>query len=161
MERTSQESEKIIAEARNENLKQMDEIHVTNKKVAELESKLKDMESKLAERDAMIKVLQKHSEDRNAVLQKTMLVRRFPNRHTRSASTMGLVVSSTSSTNQISSPNTNDVGSISNDFSKLLVTNSPTIIPNNSLCLNHDCQDSSTNIDEQLKEIDSQLSNKV
>lgn len=42
----------------------MDEVHAAQKKVADLESRLKDLESKLAERDAMIKVLQKHTYDK-------------------------------------------------------------------------------------------------
>ncbi|XP_017782516.1 PREDICTED: angiomotin-like isoform X2 [Nicrophorus vespilloides] len=60
LEKTSQETEKIIAEARNEKIRHMDEAHASQKKVTDLESRLKDLESKLAERDAMIRVLQKH-----------------------------------------------------------------------------------------------------
>ena len=152
LERTSQESEKLIAEARNERLKHMDEIHLANKKFAELESKLKDVESKLAEKDAMIKVLQKHSEDRDAVLQKT-LVRRFPNRHTRSASTMGLVVANSTSA-PINTSTVNNSDSLSAEFSKLLVSNSNQrsncSITNNNLILNSDCESNMNNIDEQL-----------
>lgn len=160
LERTSQESEKLIAEARNERLKHMDEIHFANKKFTELESKLKDVESKLAEKDAMIKVLQKHSEDRDAVLQKT-LVRRFPNRHTRSASTMGLVVSNSANASTV-----NSADPLSSDFSKLLISNSNPrtncSTANNSLILNSECTDANmNNIDEQLREIDSHLSPKV
>lgn len=59
LEKTSQESEKIIAEARNDKLRQMDEVHAAQKKVTDLESRMKELESKLAEKDAMIKVLQK------------------------------------------------------------------------------------------------------
>lgn len=65
LEKTSQETEKIIAEARNEKIRHMDEVHAAQKKVADLESRLKDLESKLAERDAMIKVLQKHTYDKD------------------------------------------------------------------------------------------------
>lgn len=61
----------------------MDEVHAAQKKVADLESRfltrfhvssffvihlfyrLKDLESKLAERDAMIRVLQKHTYDKD------------------------------------------------------------------------------------------------
>lgn len=43
----------------------MDEVHAAQKKVADLESRVKDLESKLAERDAMIKVLQKHTYDKD------------------------------------------------------------------------------------------------
>lgn len=65
LEKTSQETEKIIAEARNEKIRHMDEAHAAQKKVADLESRLKDLESKLAERDAMIRVLQKHTYDKD------------------------------------------------------------------------------------------------
>lgn len=65
LEKTSQETEKIIAEARNEKIRHMDEVHAAQKKVADLESRVKDLESKLAERDAMIKVLQKHTYDKD------------------------------------------------------------------------------------------------
>lgn len=162
LELTSQESEKMIAEARSERLKHMDEIHLANKKFTELESKLKDVESKLAEKDAMIKVLQKHSEDRDAVIQKT-LVRRFPNRHTRSASTMGLVVSN-STTSSLATSSVNNSDALSNDFSKLLVSNvnQRTNVGNvNNIVHKEDNSESNmNNIDEQLKEIDSRLSPK-
>ncbi|KAL1506524.1 hypothetical protein ABEB36_005871 [Hypothenemus hampei] len=65
LEKTSQETEKIIAEARNEKIRHMDEVHAAQKKVADLESRVKDLESKLAEKDAMIKVLQKHTYDKD------------------------------------------------------------------------------------------------
>lgn len=39
LEKTSQETEKIIAEARNEKIRHMDEVHAAQKKVADLESK--------------------------------------------------------------------------------------------------------------------------
>ncbi|XP_066248745.1 angiomotin-like 2a isoform X1 [Euwallacea similis] len=65
LEKTSQETEKIIAEARNEKIRHMDEVHASQKKVADLESRLKDLESKLAEKDAMIRVLQKHTYDKD------------------------------------------------------------------------------------------------
>ncbi|XP_073991700.1 uncharacterized protein [Rhodnius prolixus] len=59
LERTSQETEKLIAEARSDRIKQMDEVHAAQKKVTDLEAKVKELECKLAERDAMIRVLQK------------------------------------------------------------------------------------------------------
>lgn len=39
LEKTSQETEKIIAEARSEKIRHMDEVHASQKKVADLESK--------------------------------------------------------------------------------------------------------------------------
>lgn len=59
LERTSQETEKLIAEARSDRIRQMDEVHAAQKKVTDLEAKVKELECKLAERDAMIRVLQK------------------------------------------------------------------------------------------------------
>lgn len=68
LEKTSQESEKLIAEARSDKIRQMDEVHAAQKKVTELESRMKELESKLAERDAMIRVLQKkHTIDKEVV----------------------------------------------------------------------------------------------
>lgn len=39
MEKTGQESEKMIAEARSDKLKQMEEVHAAQKKVSDLESR--------------------------------------------------------------------------------------------------------------------------
>lgn len=39
LEKTGQESEKLIAEARSDKLKQMEEVHAAQKKVSELESR--------------------------------------------------------------------------------------------------------------------------
>ncbi|KAK0164179.1 hypothetical protein PV328_002837 [Microctonus aethiopoides] len=64
LEKTSQDAEKLIAEARSEKMRHMDEVHAAQKKLADLESRMKDLESKLAERDAMIRVLQKHTYDK-------------------------------------------------------------------------------------------------
>lgn len=65
LEKTSQDAEKLIADARNEKIRHMDEVHASQKKVADLESRIKDFESKLAEKDAMIRVLQKHTYDKD------------------------------------------------------------------------------------------------
>ncbi|CAG4918139.1 unnamed protein product [Colias eurytheme] len=61
LEKTSAESERLMAEVRSEKIRHMDELHSAQKKVADLESRVKELESKVAERDAMIKVLQKHT----------------------------------------------------------------------------------------------------
>ncbi|XP_013139036.1 PREDICTED: uncharacterized protein LOC106103736 [Papilio polytes] len=50
-----------MAEARCEKIRHMDELHSAQKKLADQESRVKELESKVAERDAMIKVLQKHT----------------------------------------------------------------------------------------------------
>lgn len=39
LEKTSQETEKLIAEARSEKIRHMDEVHAAQKKVADLESR--------------------------------------------------------------------------------------------------------------------------
>ena len=61
LERNSLETERMISQARSDKLRQMDELHATQRKCAEHESRLKDMESRLAEKDAMIRVLQHSS----------------------------------------------------------------------------------------------------
>ncbi|XP_008474035.1 uncharacterized protein LOC103511101 [Diaphorina citri] len=73
LEKTSMESEKLIAEARSDKLKQMDEVHAANKKVSDLESRMKELESKLAERDAMIRVLQKKHHGHHTTYEKDYL----------------------------------------------------------------------------------------
>lgn len=162
LERTSHESEKLIAEARNERLKHMDEIHIANKKCAELESQLKDLNFKLAEKETIINVLQKHSNDRDAVLQKTL---RFTTtaaannnnnnvtvasaRHSKSASSMGLVVGTGTGTS-----NSSSIISSNNNGSNLINNNVNNSGNNQIMKIN--------NLDEQIKEIESsQLTNKV
>lgn len=165
LERTSHESEKLIAEARNERLKHMDEIHIANKKCAELESQLKDLNFKLAEKETIINVLQKHSNDRDAVLQKTL---RFTTtaannnnnnnvtvasaRHSKSASSMGLVVGAGTGTSNSSSSSI--IISSNNNGSNLINNNVNNSGNNQIMKIN--------NLDEQIKEIESsQLTNKV
>ncbi|KAK2141248.1 hypothetical protein LSH36_1134g01001 [Paralvinella palmiformis] len=58
LEHSSLETEKLMAEARNDRMKQMDEVHLANRKCAELEAKLKTVQAQLAEKDAMIRLLQ-------------------------------------------------------------------------------------------------------
>jgi angiomotin like 1 len=167
LERTSQESEKLIAEARSERLRHMDELHIANKKFAELEGKIKDMESKLAEKEAMIKVLNQHSRDKDVVLQKTVLAQRAPNRHARSASTMGLTSNSNShNSNQMVGSNCQS----NNGMTQMRSTkeeSTPNAIQSGdsaSITLSNSTNGSNDtnklNLDEQLKELDSRLTNK-
>jgi len=167
LERTSQESEKLIAEARSERLRHMDELHIANKKFAELEGRIKDMESKLAEKEAMIKVLNQHSRDKDVVLQKTVLAQRAPNRHARSASTMGLTSNSNShNSNQMVGSNCQS----NNGMTQMRSTkeeSSPNAIQSSdsaSITLSNSTNGSNDtnklNLDEQLKELDSRLTNK-
>lgn len=130
----------------------MDEIHIVNKKCTELESKLKDLNFKLAEKETIIQVLQKHSDDRDAVLQKTL---RFTNaRHAKSASTMGLVASAANGV-----PNSTIKNELlPNDYHQLMLANRT----QQNLVIEEVVSNGPViNLDEQLKSIDSQLSNKV
>lgn len=54
----SQETERAIAEAKQEKLRYLDEVHSTNRKVDELQTKLKVVEGRLAEKEAMIRAFQ-------------------------------------------------------------------------------------------------------
>ena len=59
LEKNSAESEKKIAEARSEKLKQMAEVQAYQRRMLDLEISVKSLESALAERNALVKVLQK------------------------------------------------------------------------------------------------------
>lgn len=157
LERTSQESEKLIAEARNERLRHMDELHVANKKNAEFEGRIKDMESKLAEKEAMIRVLRQHSRDKDVVLQKTVLAQRAPNRHGRSASTMGLT--GTSGAHNSHNPNQSSCGVMRTRDDSSNQNSNQSNDSNDSENGSNDT--TKLNLDEQLKQLDSRLTNKV
>uniref|UniRef100_A0A2M4CY28 Putative angiomotin n=1 Tax=Anopheles darlingi TaxID=43151 RepID=A0A2M4CY28_ANODA len=58
MERNSQETERILAEAKQEKIRYLDEAHAANRKVTELQTRLKLVENRLAEKDAMIRAYQ-------------------------------------------------------------------------------------------------------
>uniref|UniRef100_A0A182XZ06 Angiomotin_C domain-containing protein n=1 Tax=Anopheles stephensi TaxID=30069 RepID=A0A182XZ06_ANOST len=58
MERNSQETEHILAEAKQEKIRYLDEAHAANRKVTELQTRLKLVENRLAEKDAMIRAYQ-------------------------------------------------------------------------------------------------------
>ncbi|XP_022248542.1 angiomotin-like [Limulus polyphemus] len=153
LERTSQESEKLIALVRTEKLKQMDELYAAHRKTTEMEGRIKDLESKLAERDAMIKVLQQHSQEKNEVLQNAVLGR--PSCHIRAASTVGL------STNTSHTATT--VGSSLGASSVMKVKSSEcltTVSTNGDLPISSNLNDSKKSLDEQMEELDSRLSNK-
>lgn len=154
LERTSQESEKLIAQVRSEKLRQMDELYASQRKCAEQEGKLKDLESRLAEKDAMIKVLQQHSQEKDAVLQNAVMSRP---RHGRAASsvTLGSAASGTAAHRRTGSKD--EIGS-----SGLSVVGSSeaTTGATNTSASQSQCSDSKKSIDEQLKEFGSRLSNK-
>ncbi|GFT16926.1 angiomotin [Nephila pilipes] len=170
LEKTSQESEKLIAQARTEKLKHMDELYASNRKCTELESRIKDFESKLAEKDAMIKVLQQHSQDKDAVFQNCVLGR--PPRHTRAASTVGLTTSTchtttttgVSSLGRVSPSPTNTLhrrtGSASGSLLSISSESSSTALPSQSSPVTESVTAGKKSLDEQLKELDSRLSSK-
>lgn len=158
LERTSLESEKLIAQARSEKLKQMDELHASNKRCADMESKIKDLESHLAERDAMIKVLQKHSMERDAVLQNAMLRSPLHTPHpsfhtvaTSNTTTTTLIRGSSLSSVPADMASSSGLGS-STSVSRTSVTPLQTTSSTNS--------STSESLDEQLKKLDSQLLSK-
>ncbi|CAL1272273.1 unnamed protein product [Larinioides sclopetarius] len=170
LEKTSQESEKLIAQARTEKLKQMDELYAANRKCMELDSRIKDMEAKLAEKDAMIKVLQQHSQDKDAVFQNCVLGR--PPRHARAASTVGLTTSTchtttttgVSSLGRVSPSPTNTLhrrtGSASGSLLSISSESSSTALPSQSSPVTESVTATKKSLDEQLKELDSRLSSK-
>jgi DNA repair exonuclease SbcCD ATPase subunit len=61
LEQSSVETEKLIAEAHTDRLKHLEEVYQANRRCAELEAKVKSLQAQLAEKDAMITVLHKHS----------------------------------------------------------------------------------------------------
>lgn len=83
----------------------MDELHEASKKTTELQATIKDLESKLAEKEAMIKVLNQHSLNREGVLQQSIMAQQRSNltKHTRSVSSMGLVNSASANAQTSSS----------------------------------------------------------
>ena len=58
IEKTSQESERMLAEARQEKARYLDEFHSAQRKVSELQHHLKDLEGHVVEKDALIRALQ-------------------------------------------------------------------------------------------------------
>ena len=63
LEKSSAESEKMIAEARNDKLKQNAEMQQTQKRVSDMENQLKALQTQLLERDSIIKILQNRNFD--------------------------------------------------------------------------------------------------
>ncbi|XP_018576467.1 angiomotin-like protein 1 isoform X2 [Anoplophora glabripennis] len=160
LEKTSQETEKIIAEARNEKIRHMDEVHAAQKKVADLESRLKDLESKLAEKDAMIRVLQKHTYDKDV----SSMLGRSPH-HTPHPSLAGAdidhVLGTTVSREElVSSVLTNSTAYGSGN--SYTGSDSSYHMPSYSKYETNKTYDSTKQtLDNQLKEIDSQLDSQL
>jgi len=66
LEQNSAVSEKKIAEARSDKLKQIAEMQQTQRKMSDMELKVKALETSVAERNAMIKVLQKRAFEKSS-----------------------------------------------------------------------------------------------
>ena len=74
LEKNSAESEKKIAEARSEKLKQMGELQQYQRRFLEADLKVKSLETSLAERNAMIKVLQKRAFEKPADVENVLSI---------------------------------------------------------------------------------------
>ncbi|XP_076453945.1 uncharacterized protein LOC143289041 isoform X2 [Babylonia areolata] len=59
LEKTSAETEKLIDEAKTEKLRHMEELYQSNRRVAELEARVKWLQAQLTEKEAMVKVYQR------------------------------------------------------------------------------------------------------
>lgn len=59
LEKSSAETEKLIDEAKTEKLRHMEELYQSNRRVAELEAKVKWLQTQLSEKEAMVKVYQR------------------------------------------------------------------------------------------------------
>lgn len=58
MEKNSQDTERIITEAKQEKLRYLDEAHSAQRKVSEMQTRIKVYENRLAEKEAIIRALQ-------------------------------------------------------------------------------------------------------
>ncbi|XP_057338714.1 angiomotin-like protein 1 isoform X2 [Microplitis mediator] len=151
LEKTSQDAEKMIAEARSEKMRHMDEVHAAQKKLADLESRMKDLESKLAERDAMIRVLQKHTYDKDSSSSSGM--GSYPAVHSSHSSTSADHTGLTGTPELVSSVlgGTSGYGSTGTSYG---VTDSYKYRKQGSF------EQTNKSLDDQLKELDSQLLSK-
>ncbi|KYN19368.1 Angiomotin [Trachymyrmex cornetzi] len=153
LEKTSQDAEKLIAEARSEKMKHMDEVHAAQKKLADLESRMKDLESKLAERDAMIKVLQKHTYDK-ADSSSSSGVGSYPAAHSSHSSTSADHHTALTSTPEL-------VSSVLGGGSGYGSTGSYGVTDSYKYRKQGSFEQTNKSLDDQLKELDSQLLSKI
>ena len=63
LEKSSAESEKMIVEARSDQIKHSAEIQASQKRMTDMDTQLRAMESELLERDSIIKILQNRAFD--------------------------------------------------------------------------------------------------
>ncbi|XP_076167152.1 uncharacterized protein LOC143146597 isoform X2 [Ptiloglossa arizonensis] len=151
LEKTSQDAEKLIAEARSEKMRHMDEVHAAQKKLADLESRMKDLESKLAERDAMIRVLQKHTYDKDS--SSSSGVGSYPAAHSSHSSTSADHHTTLTSTPEL-------VSSVLGGGSGYGSTGSYGVTDSYKYRKQGSFEQTNKSLDDQLKELDSQLLSK-
>ncbi|XP_016770713.2 angiomotin-like protein 1 isoform X2 [Apis mellifera] len=151
LEKTSQDAEKLIAEARSEKMRHMDEVHAAQKKLADLESRMKDLESKLAERDAMIRVLQKHTYDKDS--SSSSGVGSYPAAHSSHSSTSADHHTALTSTPEL-------VSSVLGGGSGYGSTGSYGVTDSYKYRKQGSFEQTNKSLDDQLKELDSQLLSK-
>ncbi|KAK2577278.1 hypothetical protein KPH14_003415 [Odynerus spinipes] len=151
LEKTSQDAEKLIAEARSEKMRHMDEVHAAQKKLADLESRMKDLESKLAERDAMIRVLQKHTYDKDN--SSSSGVGSYPAAHSSHSSTSADHHTALTSTPEL-------VSSVLGGGSGYGSTGSYGVTDTYKYRKQGSFEQTNKSLDDQLKELDSQLLSK-
>ncbi|KOC65203.1 Angiomotin [Habropoda laboriosa] len=151
LEKTSQDAEKLIAEARSEKMRHMDEVHAAQKKLADLESRMKDLESKLAERDAMIRVLQKHTYDKDS--SSSSGVGSYPAAHSSHSSTSADHHTALTSTPEL-------VSSVLGGGSGYGSTGSYSVTDSYKYRKQGSFEQTNKSLDDQLKELDSQLLSK-
>ncbi|PBC28948.1 Angiomotin [Apis cerana cerana] len=152
LEKTSQDAEKLIAEARSEKMRHMDEVHAAQKKLADLESRMKDLESKLAERDAMIRVLQKHTYDKDS--SSSSGVGSYPAAHSSHSSTSADHHTALTSTPEL-------VSSVLGGGSGYGSTGSYGVTDSYKYRKQGSFEQTNKSLDDQLKELDSQLLSKL
>ncbi|XP_047354039.1 uncharacterized protein LOC124950769 isoform X2 [Vespa velutina] len=151
LEKTSQDAEKLIAEARSEKIRHMDEVHAAQKKLTDLESRMKDLESKLAERDAMIRVLQKHTYDKDN--SSSSGVGSYPAAHSSHSSTSADHHTALTSTPEL-------VSSVLGTGSGYGSTGSYGVTDSYKYRKQGSFEQTNKSLDDQLKELDSQLLSK-
>ncbi|KAL7289828.1 hypothetical protein TKK_0016227 [Trichogramma kaykai] len=148
LEKTSQDAEKMIAEARSEKMRHMDEVHAAQKKLADLESRMKDLESKLAERDAMIRVLQKHTYDKESSASSS-----YPPAHSSHSSTSADHHTALTSTPEL-------VSSVLGTGSAYVSSGSYAVSESYKYRKQGSFEQTNKSLDDQLKELDSQILSK-
>ncbi|KAI4484651.1 hypothetical protein M0804_007217 [Polistes exclamans] len=151
LEKNSQDAEKLIAEARSDKMRHMDEVHAAQKKLTDLESRMKDLESKLAERDAMIRVLQKHTYDKDN--SSSSGVGSYPAAHSSHSSTSADHHTALTSTPEL-------VSSVLGAGSGYGSTGSYGVTDSYKYRKQGSFEQTNKSLDDQLKELDSQLLSK-